>query len=264
MPLVLRFLFFRPLLFSPFPQLCVLDAGRCLYFGPTGQAADYFTGLGFTRPPTRSIPEMITTVSDPNFQEDLITPGCEDTVPRTVGDFVAAFAESSHCKDVQQALDEGVKGEFNPELSDDLNSKVHRRALQSPFRQFQILFSRSVRLIVAQPVTFVVTVLANVIFGLVLGSIFFNLDQTEAGAFSRVRCLHSFGFFLGAAVGPFVLGFSCASAMTCSLPQARRVVPLEWLANTQPGPCCQLVFPDPLVSIPLLGSVSFSLFLSWF
>lgn len=165
----------------------MLDAGRCLYFGPTREAADYFTALGFTRPPTRSIPELITTVSDPNFQAGLITPGCESTAPRTVGDFVDAFSQSSHNKDIQGALDAGVKGERNPNLTPDLLRKVHRTALQSPFRQFGILFSRSVRLIVAQPLTFVVTVLANVLFGLALGSIFFNMDETEAGAFSRVR-----------------------------------------------------------------------------
>lgn len=132
---------------------------------------------------------MITTVSDPNFQEGLITPGCESTAPRTVGDFVDAFSRSSHNKDVQDSLDEGVKGERSQELTPDLDRKVHRTALQSPLRQFGILFSRSVRLIVAQPVTFVVTVLANVVFGLILGSIFFNVDETEAGAFSRVRFL---------------------------------------------------------------------------
>lgn len=177
---------FYPFLFM---QLCVLDAGRCLYYGPTQEAAAYFTSLGFTRPPTRSIPELITTVSDPNFQEGLITRGCESTAPRTVGDFVDAFSRSSHNKDVQDALDEGVKGERDLDLTPDLQRKVHRTALQSPFRQFGILFSRSVRLIVAQPVTFVVTVLANVVFGLALGSIFFNVDETEAGAFSRVRFL---------------------------------------------------------------------------
>lgn len=165
----------------------MLDAGRCLYFGPTQEAADYFTSLGFTRPPTRSIPELITTVSDPSFQDTLITPGCESTAPRTVGDFVDAFSRSSYNADIQSALDEGVKGERHTKLSPDLDRKVHRTALQSPFRQFRILFSRSVRLVVAQPVTFVVTVLANVVFGLALGSIFFNVDETEAGAFSRVR-----------------------------------------------------------------------------
>lgn len=139
---------------------------------------------------------MITTVSDPNFQEGLITPGCESTAPRTVGDFVDAFSRSSHNKDVQDSLDEGVKGERSQELTPDLDRKVHRTALQSPFRQFGILFSRSVRLIVAQPVTFVVTVLANVVFGLILGSIFFNVDETEAGAFSRVRFFAAFDLAL--------------------------------------------------------------------
>lgn len=52
------------------------------------------------------------------------------------------------------------------------------------------------RLIVAQPVTFVVTVLANVVFGLILGSIFFNVDETEAGAFSRVRFFAAFDLAL--------------------------------------------------------------------
>jgi len=167
------------------PQLCVLDAGRCLYFGPTDRALDYFTGLGFTKPTTRSVPELITTVSDPAFQGDLVTPGCEDTAPRTVGDFVDAFAKSPFARDVTAALDEGVKGTPRPDLTPDLQRKVRRQSLQSPFRQFIILLRRSVQLIVSQPVTFIVTVLANVVFGLVLGSIFFNVDMTESGAFSR-------------------------------------------------------------------------------
>jgi len=163
----------------------VLDAGRCLYFGPTDKALDYFTGLGFTKPSTRSVPELITTVSDPAFQGALVTPGCEDTAPRTVGDFVDAFAKSPFAQDVTAALDEGVKGTPFPDLTQDLQRKVHRQSLQSPFRQFIILLRRSVQLVVSQPVTFVVTVLANVVFGLALGSIFFNVDMTEAGAFSR-------------------------------------------------------------------------------
>lgn len=205
-------------------QLCVLDAGRCLYFGPTQEAAAYFTSLGFTRPPTRSVPELITTVSDPSFQEALITPGCESTAPRTVGDFVDAFARSSHAKDVQEALDEGVKGDRDANLTPDLERKVHRTALQSPFRQFKILFSRSVRLIVAQPLTFVVTVLANVLFGLALGSIFFNVDSTQAGAFSRVRL-----FCLSA-----VLSSACAClCRTCLL----SAVPLR--PDTVASFCCR-------------------------
>jgi len=164
----------------------VLDAGRCLYFGPTSEALEYFMGLGFHKPTTRSVPELITTVSDPNFQEALISPGCEATAPRTVGDFVDAFSRSPYAADVQAALAEGVKGAPPPtEPTPDLQRKVNRVALQSSARQFSILLRRSLQLILSQPVTFVVTVLANVVFGLVLGSIFFRVDDTEAGAFSR-------------------------------------------------------------------------------
>lgn len=247
--------------FDQFDRLCVLDAGRCLYYGPTQEAADYFKSLGFTRPSTRSIPELITTVSDPNFQEGLITPGCESTAPRTVGDFVDAFSRSSHNKDVQDSLDEGVKGERSQELTPDLDRKVHRTALQSPFRQFGILFSRSVRLIVAQPVTFVVTVLANVVFGLILGSIFFNVDETEAGAFSRGGLLFLGMLFLafgevgslpskfgertvfakqssGAgfySVLPFVLSASLVDAVTILVKSTCYACAIYWLAGLNPG-----------------------------
>lgn len=247
--------------FDQFDKLCVLDAGRCLYFGPTQEAAAYFTSLGFTRPPTRSVPELITTVSDPSFQEALITPGCESTAPRTVGDFVDAFARSSHAKDVQEALDEGVKGDRDANLTPDLERKVHRTALQSPFRQFKILFSRSVRLIVAQPLTFVVTVLANVLFGLALGSIFFNVDSTQAGAFSRGGLLFLGQLFLafgeiatlptkwearavfgkqstGAGfynVLPFILSAYLVDALTVLLKSVTYACAIFFLAGLNPG-----------------------------
>lgn len=48
-------------------KLCLLAAGRVVYFGPTASAGAYFTARGCTLPPGRSVPEALLRLTNPDF-----------------------------------------------------------------------------------------------------------------------------------------------------------------------------------------------------
>eukprot|EP00732_Lithocolla_globosa_P001710 Lithocolla_globosa_v1_NODE_916_length_3084_cov_13.984483.p1 type:complete len:960 gc:universal NODE_916_length_3084_cov_13.984483:2956-77(-) len=50
-------------IFFSFHKVCVLAAGRVLYFGPTSKAAEYFTGIGFSCPQDFNVADFILDVA---------------------------------------------------------------------------------------------------------------------------------------------------------------------------------------------------------
>ncbi|CAN8073445.1 unnamed protein product [Agarophyton chilense] len=74
--------------YNVFDTICVLDQGHVIYFGPRAEAEHYSTGLGFKRPPQRSVPDFLTTVANPAMSDEYLSSyidlsGLEQLPPRT-------------------------------------------------------------------------------------------------------------------------------------------------------------------------------------
>lgn len=178
--------------YSLFDTLCLLDKGKLLYFGPTSDAEQYFNGLGLYRPQHRSLPDFLSTVADPLIQtEYLDDPHSRSTEQTTAGldtDTLATnFRESALYTRMQDTI-ASVKAQPRDET---LHPKEHiakigaKNVLQSPRYQIAALARRQWRHIMSIRRSFLAEVVQNLILGLLLGSIFWQLPDTAGGANSR-------------------------------------------------------------------------------
>jgi len=79
-------------LYDLFDKVVLIDEGKCLFYGPSDDAAAYFEGLGFCRPQRWTTADFLTSVTDPHERQ--IREGYEDRVPRSAEQFETAFKKS--------------------------------------------------------------------------------------------------------------------------------------------------------------------------
>lgn len=70
----------------------MLYEGRQIYFGPTNEARQFFTDMGFDCPARQTTADFLTSLTSPS--ERRANPGFEDKVPRTPDEFAAAWKNS--------------------------------------------------------------------------------------------------------------------------------------------------------------------------
>ena len=79
-------------IYRAFDHVCVLYAGRQVYFGPADRAVAYFVRLGFARPARQTSSEFLTCVTDPDART--ARPGFEACVPHTAEQFESLWRGS--------------------------------------------------------------------------------------------------------------------------------------------------------------------------
>ena len=80
-------------IYECFDKVLVIDQGRQIYYGPIGQARDYFTTLGFVPNPRQTTADYLTGCTDPN--ERKIGTGADgQPVPTTPEELEAAYFQS--------------------------------------------------------------------------------------------------------------------------------------------------------------------------
>jgi ATP-binding cassette subfamily G (WHITE) protein 2 (SNQ2) len=79
-------------LYGLFDKVLLIDEGKCLYYGPTENAAAYFENLGFSRPPRWTTADFLTSVTDQHERQ--IREGYEDRFPRSAEQFEEVYAKS--------------------------------------------------------------------------------------------------------------------------------------------------------------------------
>ncbi|CAN8065877.1 unnamed protein product [Agarophyton chilense] len=171
-----------------FDTLCLLDKGQLIYFGPTSDAEAYFNSLGFYRPSTRSLPDFLSTVADPVIQAEYIRPSNGITPDITSTEqLTAKFQSSDQCSQMQQIIQSVRSQPHDPsQLPKKHIAKIGaKNVLQSPRYQIEALARRQYRLIMSTRKNFFAEVIQNLILGLILGSIFWQLPDTAGGATSR-------------------------------------------------------------------------------
>ena len=79
-------------LYQLFDKVILIDQGKCLYYGPTDRAKQYFIQLGFECPDRWTTADFLTSVSDKH--ERSVREGWEERIPRSADDFAAAYLKS--------------------------------------------------------------------------------------------------------------------------------------------------------------------------
>lgn len=166
----------------------MLDSGKQLYFGPRIDAEAYFLRLGFVRPKKRSVPDWISTISDPTVSMAYVPAGVNPSaLPLTVEKLAEAFSNSPEGRALRAELDDPatLEGTPEPDVPDDLRSLGATRSLQTRGYQIKCVGKRQLRVLSAKRKQFLTSFLINLIFGIVMGSVFWQLPKTVSGAGSR-------------------------------------------------------------------------------
>ncbi|KAH7121362.1 ABC-2 type transporter-domain-containing protein [Dactylonectria macrodidyma] len=180
--------------YDVFDKVLVLYEGRQIFFGCTTAAKEYFTKLGFDCPDRQTVPDFLTSMTSP--QERIVRPGFEGRVPRTPDEFAAAWKASTAYVDLQREIEEyktahpinGPSAETFRAIKRATQAKAQRA--KSPFtmsykQQIELCMWRGLRRFVSDPTLTVSMLIGNTVMALIVGSVFYNLQQTTGSFYQR-------------------------------------------------------------------------------
>ncbi|KAI1451453.1 BcatrD protein [Annulohypoxylon moriforme] len=182
-------------IYDLFDKVTVIHEGRQIYFGPTRDAKQYFTELGFTAPPRSTTPEFLTSITRPiGLRPE--TMGDNVFPPRSAADFARAWSYSPEYKLLVNQIDE--YNQVHP--IDEKSLRAMRRSLRgtemkrSPYilpvlKQIAICVQRGflrLRHNLAVPIS---TIMGNMVTSIILGSMFYNMPQDTSSFFGRTVLL---------------------------------------------------------------------------
>ncbi|KAF4467487.1 ABC transporter CDR4 [Fusarium albosuccineum] len=175
-----------------FDKATVLYEGRQIYFGPASKAKEYFVNLGFECPARQTTPDFLTSMTSPT--ERIPCPGHHP--PRTADEFAAAWRNSAEYKALQAEIEEyktqhplgGPDAETFRQLKKSAQSKGQR--LKSPYiltysQQVQLCLWRGFRRLKADPWITVGMLIANLVLGLIVSSLFYNMDMNTGSFYTH-------------------------------------------------------------------------------
>lgn len=188
-------------------KVMLIDQGRCVYEGPTGEAKQYFIDLGFYCPERQTTADFLTAVTDPTERQ--FREGYEASAPKTPEDLEAAFKRSDIYKRVQTDIDqyeedlkrsdyEAAK-EFEGAVRESKSKTVSKKSpyTVSFIRQVWACTQREFWLTWGDKTTLYTKFFIIISNGLIVGSLFYGESLNTSGAFSRGGAVFFSILFLG-------------------------------------------------------------------
>ena len=177
-----------------FDKAIVLYEGREIFFGRADAAKEYFVNIGFQCPERQTTADFLTSMTSPH--ERIVRPGFEHKVPRSSSEFEVVWKNSPEYKAL---LDDIAQYEQEHPIGgqDLMNFQRSRRLQQSKLQrpssaytlsyvqQVQLCLWRGFRRLEADPSLTLTQLFGNFIIALIVGSVFYNLDETTSSFFSR-------------------------------------------------------------------------------
>ena len=173
-------------LYDLFDKVVLIDEGKCLYFGPTEEAAAYFENLGFVRPPRWTTADFLTSVTDPHERQ--VKEGYEHRIPRSTEQFEAAYKQSpifeSNARDIEsfeqqaeQQRQQRVTAATKATKEKNYTLPYHKQVWACTHRQFLVMIGDKQSLGGKW---------GGILFqALIVGSLFFDMPKTSSGVFER-------------------------------------------------------------------------------
>ncbi|KAH8649041.1 ABC-2 type transporter-domain-containing protein [Xylariales sp. PMI_506] len=177
-----------------FDKALVLYEGRQIFFGYSGEARQYFINLGFECPARQTTPDFLTSMTSP--QERIVRAGYEGKAPRTPDEFAAAWKESAEYQKLQTEIEQ-YKTEHPLNGPDAEIFRANKRQAQakaqrakSPYtlsylQQVNLCLWRGFRRLIGDPSLTVGSLIGNIVMGLIISSVYYNLQPTTASFFQR-------------------------------------------------------------------------------
>ncbi|KAH8590585.1 AtrD, ABC-transporter [Bisporella sp. PMI_857] len=181
-------------IYDVFDKVAVLYEGRQIYFGNINAAKTFFVNMGFECPLRQTTADFLTSLTSP--AERVIRPGFERSVPYTPDQFAKRWQESEDRAMLLREIEEfdrqyPVGG---PSLENFKQSRIATQAKQqrvkSPYNlsfamQVKLCMDRGFDRLRGDSEIFFSILFAQTIMGLIIGSVFYNLQPNTAGLFSK-------------------------------------------------------------------------------
>ena len=180
--------------YDVFDKALVLYEGRQIFFGKTTEAREYFEKMGFRCPDRATTADFLTSMTSP--QERVVRKGWENKVPRNPDEFAAAWKASPERAALMKELDDYDKqypyeGEqYNKFVESRQAQQAKHQRLKSPFtlsysQQIRLCLWRGFQRLKGDPSLTFTQLFGNFAMALILGSVFFNMDDTAETFFTR-------------------------------------------------------------------------------
>lgn len=180
-------------IYELYDKVTVLYLGKQIYFGPAEQAKEYFERMGWQCPPRQTTAEFLTSVTDPNGR----TPreGYENLVPKTADEFVAYWHNSPEYAKLKSQIASYNSG-TDPDATLERFQAVDRerkqkgqrarsRYMLTYFSQLRLAIRRGYQRVKGDKAYTLTAIAGSVIQSLIIGSLFYNINNNTTGAFSR-------------------------------------------------------------------------------
>ena len=180
--------------YDQFDKALVIYEGRQIFFGRCDEARDYFISIGFKCPDRQTVPDFLTSMTSP--QERVIQEGWENRVPRTPDEFAEVWRQSSERAALMQEIEQFNKdypigGESLEKFKDSRRAQQAKgQRVDSPYTlsyygQTMLCLERGFQRLKGDPSLTFTQLFGNFIMALIIGSVFYNLQETTASFFQR-------------------------------------------------------------------------------
>ncbi|OTA56661.1 hypothetical protein K449DRAFT_387405 [Hypoxylon sp. EC38] len=177
-----------------FDKALVLYEGRQIFFGRADAAKQYFINLGFECPARQTTPDFLTSMTSPI--ERIVRKGFEGKAPRTPDEFAAAWKNSAEYEALQVEIEEYKRQHplNGPDAEAFRASRKQQQAkgqrLSSPYtlsylQQIRLCLWRGWQRLIGDPSLTIGALVGNFVMALIIGSVFYNLQDYTSSFFQR-------------------------------------------------------------------------------
>ncbi|ORY61605.1 ABC-2 type transporter-domain-containing protein [Pseudomassariella vexata] len=181
-------------IYRQFDKVMVLDSGKQVYFGPVGEARSYFENLGFAPRPRQTTPDYLTGCTD-EFEREYSEGYSPENAPHDSHTLLEAFKTSAYSQrlDAEMAeykanlhLETAKHDDFRVAVEESKRSGAKRSVYNVGFHlQVWALMKRQFALKLQDRLGLILSWVRSIVIAIVLGTLYFNLGQTSASAFSK-------------------------------------------------------------------------------
>ncbi|KAI8622166.1 ABC-2 type transporter-domain-containing protein [Chytriomyces sp. MP71] len=172
-------------MFDLFDKVIVLAEGQCCYFGPTRDAVAYFEQLGFVKHPRDTAAEYLTTCASSGRipPRELFT------------NYAASQYGVENAREADAFLHPDVNDKARVEFIERLMARKQLWGSKgkqlnglysvSMATQARMLIRREIQIIRGNSAAVILGTIFNLLMAIIVGSVFYQLPVTSAGAFTR-------------------------------------------------------------------------------
>ncbi|KAI5799098.1 ABC-2 type transporter-domain-containing protein [Peziza echinospora] len=186
-------------IYAQFDKVLVIDDGHEVFFGPTHDARSYFESLGFAPKPRQTTPDYLTGCTDEFEREYAVGRDCTNA-PSTPQDLAKAFQHSTSWTKLTNEMEEYREfihsqddhhNDFLAAVKEDKTSGTPNKSVYtiSFGQQVWALMKRQFLLKWQDKFMLVVGWVTTILIAIIVGTVFLELPETSAGAFTRGGCL---------------------------------------------------------------------------